>query len=91
MKTPRQTPRPPPGAATPEPLPEDLRQALQAAGLAAYFDGCTAAHRREYLRWIGEAKRAETRQARLRQAVQMLTARRAAETARGRTKRRTPA
>jgi hypothetical protein len=33
-------------------IPEDLLAALKENGLAAFFDGCTAAHQREYLKWI---------------------------------------
>lgn len=63
-------------------LPPDLIAALQTAGLAEFFTGCTKAHRREYLRWIDEAKREETRKARIEKTVQMLAAKHAQETAR---------
>jgi len=65
-------------------LPEDLGAALGSAGLAEWFAGCTAAHRREYLQWIAGAKRPEARQQRIARAVEMLTARRAQEEARAR-------
>jgi uncharacterized protein YdeI (YjbR/CyaY-like superfamily) len=60
-------------------IPVEFSAALQAAGLADFFADCTAAHRREYLQWIGGAKKTETRRARSQQAVQMLTAKRAQE------------
>jgi uncharacterized protein YdeI (YjbR/CyaY-like superfamily) len=66
--------------------PPDFDAALAAAGLAEFFAGCTPAHRREYLRWIGEAKRAETRKARIGRAIAMLKDRCAEETARTNTK-----
>jgi uncharacterized protein YdeI (YjbR/CyaY-like superfamily) len=56
-------------------IPEDLLAALKSGGLDEFFAGCTAAHRREYLKWIGEAKRPETRRQRIAQAVKMIAAR----------------
>ena len=53
-------------------IPRDFAEALQAAGLVAFFADCTAAHQREYLKWINEAKRPETRNKRIAQAVQMI-------------------
>ena len=54
-------------------LPEFLA-AVKAAGLEPFFAGCTAAHRREYLKWIGAAKLPATRAARIKKAVQMIAA-----------------
>lgn len=62
--------------------PQDFATALKAAGLAEFFADCTNAHRNEYLKWIAEAKRPETRQARITKAVQMLADKRAEEKAR---------
>jgi uncharacterized protein YdeI (YjbR/CyaY-like superfamily) len=67
-------------------LPEDLVEALKEAGLAAFFAECTDAHRNEYLKWIGEAKRPESRKARIDKAMQMLARKRAEENARVRKK-----
>jgi uncharacterized protein YdeI (YjbR/CyaY-like superfamily) len=67
-------------------LPKDLAGALKNAGLAAFFAGCTPAHRREYLKWIGEAKRPETRKARIEKAMQMLAEKSAQENARVKTR-----
>jgi len=63
-------------------IPSELSEALTKAGLSAFFADCTAAHQREYLKWIGEAKRAETRQARIEKAITMLADKRAKENAR---------
>ena len=52
---------------------------MAGAGLAEFFAGCTASHRREYLKWIGEAKKPETRAARIENTVAMLAGRRAKE------------
>lgn len=63
-------------------IPSDLQAALAKAGLADFFADCTAAHQREYLKWIGEAKRPETRTARIAQAVKMIAQKHGKETAR---------
>ena len=60
-------------------LPPDLAEALKGAGLTPYFADCTAAHRREYLKWIAEAKRPETRKARIAKTIQGLVEKRAQE------------
>jgi uncharacterized protein YdeI (YjbR/CyaY-like superfamily) len=65
-------------------VPQDLAEALKGAGLDGFFTDCTNAHRREYLKWIAEAKRPETRKARIAQTVQRLSEKRARETARAR-------
>jgi uncharacterized protein YdeI (YjbR/CyaY-like superfamily) len=54
-------------------IPQDIADALKSAGLAEFFADCTPAHRNEYLKWIGEAKRPETRQARIGKAMQMIS------------------
>ncbi len=38
----------------------------------AYFEGLSYTHRKEYVRWITEAKKAETREKRLQKAIEML-------------------
>ena len=60
-------------------VPEDFVEALERAGLAGFFADCTAAHRREYLKWVAEAKRPETRKARIAKAMQGLSEKRAQE------------
>ena len=66
--------------------PQDFASALKAAGLADFYADCTNAHRNEYLKWIGEAKRPETRQARIAKAVQMISKKCAEEQARAKKK-----
>ncbi|HWA10924.1 MAG TPA: YdeI/OmpD-associated family protein [Opitutaceae bacterium] len=68
--------------------PPDLASALKAADLGEFFAECTDAHRREYLRWLGEAKRPETRATRIVKTVEMLAAKQAEEAARAAKKRR---
>jgi uncharacterized protein YdeI (YjbR/CyaY-like superfamily) len=63
-------------AAAPRPLPEipaDFAAALRAnAAAKAAFEHFAPSHRREYLEWILEAKREETRARRITQAVEWL-------------------
>ncbi|HLO96924.1 MAG TPA: YdeI/OmpD-associated family protein [Burkholderiaceae bacterium] len=64
----RQAPRPLPD------MPPALKQALSAVPTAlAFFDGLPPGHRREYIDWIAEAKREETREKRIAQAVEWLS------------------
>lgn len=60
----------------PKPLPEvpaDFAGALQInAAARAAFEGFAPSHRREYLEWILEAKREQTRERRIAQAVEWL-------------------
>jgi hypothetical protein len=62
--------------ATSRPLPEmptDFADALRAAPKAqATFDAFAPSHRREYLEWVIEAKREETRVRRIAQAIEWL-------------------
>jgi hypothetical protein len=54
-------------------LPPELRAAFaQDPELRAFFDSLSFTHRREYVRWIEEAKREETRRARAAKALTML-------------------
>jgi len=54
-------------------LPAELAEALAADPLAAAtFEKMAYTHRKEYARWIAEAKRPETRQRRIEQAVSMI-------------------
>jgi uncharacterized protein YdeI (YjbR/CyaY-like superfamily) len=54
-------------------MPEDLAVALAANPAAqATYDGFPPSCRREYLEWVTEAKRAETRTKRIGQAVEMM-------------------
>ncbi|MFT3784495.1 MAG: YdeI/OmpD-associated family protein [Nibricoccus sp.] len=62
-------------------IPADLKVALTEAGLADFFAECTASHQREYLKWVSEAKRPETRKNRIAQAIEMISDKLAKETA----------
>ena len=53
-------------------VPDDLAAALEATGLRPAFDGLSFSHRRQYVTWIGEAKKAETRSRRVAQTVEKL-------------------
>jgi hypothetical protein len=53
-------------------VPPDLAKALKAGLVRATFDALSFTHRKEYVRWIEEAKREETRQRRLKETVEML-------------------
>jgi Bacteriocin-protection, YdeI or OmpD-Associated/Domain of unknown function (DUF1905) len=52
-------------------VPADLAAALDAAA-RAFFDSLAYTHRKEYVRWIEEAKREETRRRRVEKAAAML-------------------
>lgn len=56
-------------------LPADLADALGAVAAARkFFDGLSYTYRKEWVRWVEEAKKAETRQARIAKAVDGLRA-----------------
>src|SRR5438132_1494849 len=56
-------------------VPPELTRALNADRAAqAAFEKLSYAHRKEYVRWIGEAKRDDTRRRRVQRAVEMLRA-----------------
>ena len=53
--------------------PEEFAKALADDPVArAAFDGLAYTHRKEYARWIEEAKREHTRQRRVTQAIEIL-------------------
>jgi uncharacterized protein YdeI (YjbR/CyaY-like superfamily) len=69
IEAPRTKRRPKPPLA----VPDDLKTALRKNAKArATFEGFSPSHRREYMEWIVEAKRAETRQRRLATAVEWM-------------------
>jgi len=53
-------------------VPDDLVDALKAAGLHGEFDALSYSHQREYVEWIEEAKRPDTRKRRIAQTVSRL-------------------
>lgn len=67
-------PRSPPSKAKPEiPVPADFAAALEASPDASKtFDAFAPSHRREYVEWITDAKREETRARRIAQAIEWL-------------------
>ena len=56
-------------------VPADLAQALSAAKLRADFDAMSFSQRREFVEWIGSAKRAGTRSARIPKILAQVRAR----------------
>ncbi len=61
-------------APAPAALPDDLAEALDAAGARASFDAAAPSHRREWVRWVEEAKKPETRRSRVAAAAEALAA-----------------
>jgi Bacteriocin-protection, YdeI or OmpD-Associated len=53
-------------------VPVEFQELLQKEGLLPGFEKLSYTHRKEYCRWIAEAKKEETRQRRLTKAVEML-------------------
>jgi Domain of unknown function (DUF1905)/Bacteriocin-protection, YdeI or OmpD-Associated len=55
-------------------VPEELARMMKRAGLREFFDSLSYTHRKEYCRWIAEAKKKETRARRLEKAEAMMKA-----------------
>ena len=55
-------------------IPPEFARLLRKEGLQATFEKLSYTHRKEYSRWITEAKKEETREKRLAKAVEMLRA-----------------
>ena len=53
-------------------VPEPFLKLLKKEGLLPFFESLSYTHRKEYCRWITEAKKEETRARRLEKAVEML-------------------
>ncbi len=53
-------------------IPPKFKAALKKEGLLAFFEKLSFTHRKEYVRWITEAKKEETRVARFEKAIAML-------------------
>ena len=62
-------------------VPKDFTDALKQNGLHEFFMDCTASHQREYLKWISEAKRPETRKTRIEKAMKTISTKRDEEAA----------
>lgn len=54
------------------PMPDDVRQALEARGLVNAYEGRPPFQRNDYLGWITRARKPETRQKRLTQMLDEL-------------------
>jgi hypothetical protein len=54
-------------------VPADLAEALGDSPARAFFDGLAVSYRKEWVRWIEDAKKAETRRARVTKAVDGLS------------------
>jgi len=66
--------RPKAAQRAPLPMPPAFAEALAGAPAAkAHFDGFSPGYQRDYLEWIGEAKRESTRQQRIAQAIEWLS------------------
>jgi hypothetical protein len=53
-------------------VPPQFKARLKQAGLLPFFEGLSFTHRKEYCRWIEEAKKEETRARRTERALEML-------------------
>ena len=53
-------------------VPEDLAAALEAVGLTERFEQMAFTHRKEYARWVGDAKRPATRAMRVAKTAAMI-------------------
>jgi hypothetical protein len=51
-------------------LPPDLARALTKAGVRKTFDALSFSHQKEYVQWVTQAKRPETRQRRIEATVE---------------------
>ncbi|HET7608165.1 MAG TPA: YdeI/OmpD-associated family protein [Gammaproteobacteria bacterium] len=54
-------------------VPPELQARMKKAGVLAFFESLSFTHRKEYCRWITEAKKEETRARRLARAIELLT------------------
>lgn len=53
-------------------VPDEFKKLMSKEGLLARFEELSFTHRKEYCRWISEAKKEETRLRRLQKAIEML-------------------
>jgi hypothetical protein len=53
-------------------VPSDLDSLMKKHGVRDFFDSLSFTHRKEYCRWITEAKKEETRAARLTKSIDMM-------------------
>jgi uncharacterized protein YdeI (YjbR/CyaY-like superfamily) len=57
-----------------QPMPDDVREALESRGLTAEYNERPAYQRNDYLAWIARAKRESTREKRIGQMLEELAA-----------------
>lgn len=55
-------------------IPAELERMMKREGLHGFFDSLSYTHRKEYCRWVAEAKKEETRARRLEKAEAMMKA-----------------
>jgi uncharacterized protein YdeI (YjbR/CyaY-like superfamily) len=53
-------------------LASDIHSAFQSSGVLNYFETLAYSHRKEYIYWIEEAKKVETRQTRIEKSITKL-------------------
>lgn len=53
-------------------IPPEFTNRLEKEKLLALFEGLSFSHRKEYVRWLTEAKKEETRKARIEKAIELL-------------------
>jgi Bacteriocin-protection, YdeI or OmpD-Associated/Domain of unknown function (DUF1905) len=53
-------------------VPPEFEEAMRGNGVDEFFEALSYTHRKEYCRWVTEAKKEETRQRRLGKAIEML-------------------
>jgi uncharacterized protein YdeI (YjbR/CyaY-like superfamily) len=53
-------------------IPAQFEELIKKEGLLSFFEQLSYTHRKEYCRWVTEAKKEETRLKRLAKAVEML-------------------
>jgi uncharacterized protein YdeI (YjbR/CyaY-like superfamily) len=55
-------------------VPDDLAKALRSGRVLVKFEALAYSHRKEYVRWVTEAKRPQTRADRIAKTVEMVRA-----------------
>jgi hypothetical protein len=68
------------------PVPEDVARALREGGAQEAFEGMSPSRRREFLVWVLDAKRPETRERRIKRGLEVILEERPKAGRRGKTK-----
>jgi uncharacterized protein YdeI (YjbR/CyaY-like superfamily) len=53
-------------------VPDDLRDAMAIGEVESFFDNLSFTHQKEYVQWILDAKKEETRKNRIEKAIEMM-------------------